>query len=329
MIAGALRPSARLRQLLARATCILADPSIPDAYPDDVLSDVAGEQWPFERAQFRLECGQWLRRQRRINQAKETLSAAHDAFSAVGARPWADQAAAELRACGISVRGAVTSASGLSALTPQQREIIELAAQGLSNREIAQRLVLSPRTVASHLHRSFPKLGVSGRRQLHALVAAASNAGLTDDLAGLDSRMLRPSGRRCGLRQAPCPAATASARGCCRARKRRHPSAWPRRAATPGGRVWSSSGTMYQLGVVRHAAPGALCRNRSAAGANWVAQTTRCSSSGTSPATQTTPDGSSQARPSAISMCWKTGVTGNLSCWPCDVSASSGASAAM
>ena len=139
-----------------------------------MLSDAAGEQWPFERAQFSLEYGQWLRRQRRINQAKETLSAAHDAFSAVGARPWADQAAAELRACGISVHGAVTSASGLSALTPQQREIIELAAQGLSNREIAQRLVLSPRTVASHLHRSFPKLGVSGRRQLHALVAAAN-----------------------------------------------------------------------------------------------------------------------------------------------------------
>jgi DNA-binding CsgD family transcriptional regulator/tetratricopeptide (TPR) repeat protein len=164
-------PSPRLRQLLARANCILADPSTPDAYPDDVLSDPAGEQWPFERAQLRLEYGQWLRRHRRINQAKHVLNDAHDTFRGLESRPWAHRAAIELRACGIAVPGAVTSASGLRALTPQQREIIELAAHGLSNREIAQRLQLSPRTIASHLHRSFPKLGVAGRRQLHALVA--------------------------------------------------------------------------------------------------------------------------------------------------------------
>ena len=158
-------PSARLRQLLTRADCVLADPSTPDAYADDVLSDPAGEQWPFERAQLRLEYGQWLRRRRRINHAKQVLTAAHDTFSALASRPWAHRAATELRACGIAVPGAVTSAAGLGALTPQQREIIELAAQGLTNREIAQRLHLSPRTVASHLHRSFPKLGIAGRFQ--------------------------------------------------------------------------------------------------------------------------------------------------------------------
>jgi DNA-binding CsgD family transcriptional regulator/tetratricopeptide (TPR) repeat protein len=163
-------PPPRLRQLLARADCILADPSTPDAYPDDVLSDPAGEQWPFERALLRLEYGQWLRRHRRINQAKQVLRAAHDTFRALAARPWAHRAAIELRACGITVPGAVATAAGLGALTPQQREIIELAAQGLTNREIAQRLQLSPRTVASHLHRSFPKLGITGRLQLHAVL---------------------------------------------------------------------------------------------------------------------------------------------------------------
>ncbi len=172
-------PSARLRQLLTRADCVLADPSTPDAYADDVLSDPAGEQWPFERAQLRLEYGQWLRRHRRINQAKQVLSAAHDTFLALASRPWAHRAAAELRACGITVPGAVASAAGLGALTPQQREIIELAAQGLSNREIAQRLHLSPRTVASHLHRSFPKLGVAGRLQLHAVITPADPPGQT------------------------------------------------------------------------------------------------------------------------------------------------------
>ncbi len=172
-------PSARLRQLLTRADCVLADPSTPDAYPDDVLSDPAGEQWPFERAQLRLEYGQWLRRHRRINHAKQVLSAAHDTFGALASRPWAHRAATELRACGIAVPGAVASAAGLDALTPQQREIIELAAQGLTNREIAQRMHLSPRTVASHLHRSFPKLGIAGRLQLNAVITPADPPGQT------------------------------------------------------------------------------------------------------------------------------------------------------
>jgi len=163
-------PSPRLRQLLVRAGCILADPSTPAAYPDDVLRDPAGEQWPFERAQLGLEYGQWLRRHRRINQAKQVLSAAHDKFRALAAQPWAHRAATELRACGIAVPGAMASAAGLGALTPQQREIIELAARGLTNREIAQRLHLSPRTVQSHLHRAFPKLGITGRLQLHAVI---------------------------------------------------------------------------------------------------------------------------------------------------------------
>jgi DNA-binding CsgD family transcriptional regulator/tetratricopeptide (TPR) repeat protein len=177
--ASASWPSARLRQLLTRADCVLADPSTPDAYPDDVLSDPAGEQWPFERAQLRLEYGQWLRRHRRINHAKQVLSAAHDTFRALESRPWAHRTATELRACGIAVPGAVASAAGLGALTPQQREIIELAAQGLTNREIAQRMHLSPRTVQSHLHRSFPKLGIAGRLQLHAVITPSDLPGQT------------------------------------------------------------------------------------------------------------------------------------------------------
>jgi DNA-binding CsgD family transcriptional regulator len=68
------------------------------------------------------------------------------------------------------VPGALAGEAGLRELTPQQRQIIRLAAEGLSNREIGQRLFLSPRTVASHLYRSFPKLGVAGRNQLHGLL---------------------------------------------------------------------------------------------------------------------------------------------------------------
>ena len=169
--------SPRLGQVFARADGILADPSYPGAYPADVASGQAGVQWPFERAQLCLEHGEWLRRQRRINEAKPVLAGALDAFRLLRARPWERRTEAELRACGISVSGTTAHAAGLSALTPQQRRIIGLAAQGLSNREIAQRMYLSPRTVASHLHRSFPKLGVAGRHQLTSLLADPDRQG--------------------------------------------------------------------------------------------------------------------------------------------------------
>jgi DNA-binding CsgD family transcriptional regulator/tetratricopeptide (TPR) repeat protein len=169
-------PTPRLRQLLARAEGILADPSAASAYPDDVLSDPAGAHWPFERAQLSLEYGEWLRRRRRINQAKPVLGAALEAFRALTAQPWARRAENELRACGIAVPESMADAAGLTALTPQQRRIVQLAARGLSNREIAQRLVLSHRTVASHLYRCFPKLGVAERRQLHDLLYPAPSA---------------------------------------------------------------------------------------------------------------------------------------------------------
>jgi DNA-binding CsgD family transcriptional regulator/tetratricopeptide (TPR) repeat protein len=166
----------RLRQLMARANGILADPSTLGAYSADVLDDRTGNQWPFECAQFDLEFGEWLRRRRRINEAKPVLGTALKAFRALKARPWERRTESELRACGIALPGALASASGLNGLTPQQRQIIRLAAGGLSNREIAQRLYLSPRTVASHLYRSFPKLGVAGRHQLHDLIPAADRA---------------------------------------------------------------------------------------------------------------------------------------------------------
>jgi DNA-binding CsgD family transcriptional regulator/tetratricopeptide (TPR) repeat protein len=168
-------PSPRVRQLLIRADGILADPSSAGAYPTGTLGDETGDQWPFERAQLRLELGEWLRRRRRINEAKPVLSAAFAAFRALRARPWELRAEAELRACGIAVGESPADPAGLRELTPQQRQIIRLAATGLSNREIAQRLFLSPRTVSSHLYRSFPKLGVAGRHQLHSLLVQADN----------------------------------------------------------------------------------------------------------------------------------------------------------
>jgi DNA-binding NarL/FixJ family response regulator len=59
---------------------------------------------------------------------------------------------------------------GLAALTPQQQQIVRLAASGLSNREIGRQLFLSPRTISTHLYNVYPKLGVSSRRQLRDIV---------------------------------------------------------------------------------------------------------------------------------------------------------------
>jgi DNA-binding CsgD family transcriptional regulator/tetratricopeptide (TPR) repeat protein len=168
------RVSARLEQLIARARGILAEPAGSQAHFGTGLSDPAGDQWPFERAQVRLDYGEWLRRRRRINDAKPVLTQALETFRRLGAWSWAQRAEAELRACGVAVAGAAPKPDALGQLTPQQRQIVRLASDGLTDREIGDRLFLSPRTVSSHLYRSYPKLGVAGRHQLRDVIARAS-----------------------------------------------------------------------------------------------------------------------------------------------------------
>jgi DNA-binding CsgD family transcriptional regulator len=168
------RASARLEQLIARARGILADPAEAGAHFDKALADAAGDQWPFERAQLRLDYAEWLRRRRRINDAKPVLTQALGTFRRLGARSWAQRAEAELRASGVAVAGAPGEPDALGELTPQQRQIVRLASQGLTDREIGDRLFLSPRTVSSHLYRSYPKLGVASRHQLRDVIADAS-----------------------------------------------------------------------------------------------------------------------------------------------------------
>jgi DNA-binding CsgD family transcriptional regulator len=166
--------SARLEQLIARARGILADPSDAESHFDKALADPAGDQWPFERAQLRLDHAEWLRRRRRINDAKAVLTEALGTFRRLGAQSWAQRAQAELRACGVPVARPPGEPDALGQLTPQQRQIIRLASAGLTDREIADRLFLSPRTVSSHLYRSYPKLGVTSRHQLRDVIADAS-----------------------------------------------------------------------------------------------------------------------------------------------------------
>jgi DNA-binding CsgD family transcriptional regulator/tetratricopeptide (TPR) repeat protein len=168
--------SPRVGQLIARARGILAGPDGAEAHFETALADPAGEQWPFERAQLRLDYGEWLRRRRRINDAKPVLAQALATFRQLRTWSWAQRAEAELRASGVAATGTPGEPDALWELTPQQRQIVRLASEGLTNREIGDRLFLSPRTVSSHLYRSYPKLGVTDRHQLRDVIARAGTA---------------------------------------------------------------------------------------------------------------------------------------------------------
>ncbi|MDX3762749.1 helix-turn-helix transcriptional regulator [Streptomyces sp. AK02-04a] len=163
-------PGPRLAQLTARARGLLAEPDSAEADFAAPLADPTGDTWPFERAQLQLDYGEWLRRQRRINDAKPILVTALETFRRLGAAPWTRRAESEQRACGVTVQAPQGAPGALDGLTAQQREIVVLAGHGLTNGEIADRLFLSPRTVASHLYRSYPKLGIAGRRQLRDII---------------------------------------------------------------------------------------------------------------------------------------------------------------
>ena len=128
--------------------------------------------WPFTQARLQLEYGLWLRRQRRATDARIPLRAARDTFDTLGAVPWSERARQELRATGETSRRRTHDLA--DALSPQELQIAQLAAAGLSNKEIGQQLFLSHRTIGSHLYRIFPKLGVTARSHLRAALEGNS-----------------------------------------------------------------------------------------------------------------------------------------------------------
>ena len=130
----------------------------------------AEPRWPFDYARLEMSYGGWLRRQRRITESRPHLRAARDTFEALGVQPWADKARAELRASGERVAEPIKAPR--QPLSPQELHIPQMAASGLSNREIADRLFLSHRTVGAHLYRVFPKLRIVSRSELPQALAS-------------------------------------------------------------------------------------------------------------------------------------------------------------
>lgn len=151
--------SPMLRVGLAYARAVLADTA--DGFEEALAADL--QEWPFERARLQHAFAARLRRQRRQAQSRPLLRAAVTTFDALGAAAWARRSGAELRASGETLR---RSADAARDLTPQETQIAHLAADGLSNRDIAERLYLSPRTVTTHLARIYPKLGITSRGEL-------------------------------------------------------------------------------------------------------------------------------------------------------------------
>ncbi|MGW3406157.1 LuxR C-terminal-related transcriptional regulator [Streptomyces zhihengii] len=155
---------------LARCRALLAPPAAAEESWGQALArhELAGGD--FERGRTLLLYGMWLRRRRRLREARGRLRDALCAFERCGARVWADQTRAELRATGGATGG---SAGPLERLTPQQLRIARCVADGATNREVALRLSVSPRTVDHHLRNVFAALGVRSRVELSRLVDRA------------------------------------------------------------------------------------------------------------------------------------------------------------
>ncbi|GAB3173608.1 hypothetical protein GCM10027059_44940 [Myceligenerans halotolerans] len=161
-----------------RCRALLAVPGEAEAHYRAALTLHARGGRPFEHARTHLLYGEWLRRERRRADAAGQLRSAMDLFSTLGAVPWAERAGRELVAAGGRAARKDPNGAGaaLDTLTPQELQVVRLAATGATNREIGAQLFLSPRTVGSHLYRAYPKLGVSSRAELADLVARARPA---------------------------------------------------------------------------------------------------------------------------------------------------------
>jgi len=159
-----------LRAQLSYARAMLASETTAAQRFAAALAETPG--WPSYRARIQLAYGTWLRRRRHNTESRPPLREAAETFTALGSTRLADRAQRELRASGETVRPRQPQV--WDQLTPQELQIAQLAADGLTNREIGERLYISHRTVGSHLYQLFPKLGVTSRAELRAVLEPAA-----------------------------------------------------------------------------------------------------------------------------------------------------------
>jgi DNA-binding CsgD family transcriptional regulator len=153
--------------LEARCRALLSTDEEADRLYREAIERLGRTRMRVDLARAHLLYGEWLRRERRRVEAREQLRVAFGLFSEMGMGAFADRTERELMATGETARKRTVETAKV--LTPQEGQIAKLARAGLTNKEIAGRLYVSPRTVEYHLHKVFAKLGVSSRHQLSAL----------------------------------------------------------------------------------------------------------------------------------------------------------------
>jgi DNA-binding CsgD family transcriptional regulator len=152
----ALAAAARCRALLAPAADI-------DRLFGEAHRLAAAGPSAFELARTELCWGERLRREHRRVEARRHLNHALERFRALGAVPWAQKAARELGSSGARAR---RGARAPTAMTPAESQIAALVAEGMTNKDIAASLFLSPKTIEFHLGRIYRKLDIHSRTQL-------------------------------------------------------------------------------------------------------------------------------------------------------------------
>jgi len=162
-----------LRAQLAYVRPLIASASQAEALFQSALQNELAS-WPCYRGRLLLAYGSWLRRQRRAADSRVPLRAAAEAFHALGFVQSSERARQELRASGETSRPRVAEA--WNQLSPQELQIARMAAGGMTNRQIGEKLYLSHRTIGSHLYRIFPKLGITSRAELRDVLEAAVRA---------------------------------------------------------------------------------------------------------------------------------------------------------
>ncbi|MGI5133560.1 helix-turn-helix transcriptional regulator [Streptomyces sp. CA-106110] len=163
--------SSRHALILAGSAALAADDEQADTLFQAALAEPDADQWPFELARIQLAYGEWLRRRSDRTAARVHLGQALEIFRRLQAEPWAKRACEELRTAGTPQTAATVP--GLASLSPQELRIAELAAQGMTNKQIGQLLHVSPRTIGAHLYKIFPKLGITSRVMLRDSLLAS------------------------------------------------------------------------------------------------------------------------------------------------------------
>jgi ATP/maltotriose-dependent transcriptional regulator MalT len=152
----------------ARSRALLSDGAAAEASFRDAIEHLGRARVRAELARAHLLYGEWLRRANRRADARDELTLAYEAFTAMGMEGFAERTRRELLATGATVRK--RTVENPDQLTAQEALIARLARDGLSNPEIGAQLFISTRTVEWHLRKVFTKLGVSSRRQLRQVL---------------------------------------------------------------------------------------------------------------------------------------------------------------